>query len=332
MHLTVATRQFKLKKPFTISRGTRTHVSVVEVRLEGEDGQVGRGEAVPYARYGETLEDVTAAIQAMGPALAGGLDREALQTAMPAGAARNALDLAFWDIEAKRARLRVWELPAWKALGGPWAKAVTSVYTLSIDTPEAMRLAAADVAERPVLKVKLQGDEHDPARIRAVRAGAPAARLVVDANEGWSPEGYAAATAAMAEAGVELIEQPIHADADAALAGLERPVPLCADESCHTRATLGDLAGRYDMVNIKLDKTGGLTEALALRQAAASAGFRVMVGSMMSSSLGIAPAVALAAGVDLVDLDPPMLLAEDRTPALSLSGSTVYPPLAALWG
>ncbi|MEO1470950.1 MAG: N-acetyl-D-Glu racemase DgcA [Pseudomonadota bacterium] len=331
LKLAIDHRRFALREAFTISRGTRTHVDCVEVRLS--DGtHTGLGECVPYKRYGESIESVTGQLLAQALPLADGLDRVALQAAMPAGAARNALDLAFWDLEAKRAQLRVWELPAWKALGGRWPRAVTSVYTLSIGEPDAMRAAAARAAERPVLKVKLAGDAIDVARIQAVHAGAPNARLVVDANEGWTAEGYAAAADAMAEAGVEVIEQPIHADHDAALKGLPRPVALCADESCHTRATLDALEGRYDMVNIKLDKTGGLTEALALRAEAERRGFRVMVGCMMSSSLGCAPAVALAAQADLVDLDPPMLLAEDREPPLPVEGSLVRPPQAALWG
>ncbi|MEM6974452.1 MAG: N-acetyl-D-Glu racemase DgcA [Pseudomonadota bacterium] len=331
LEISVETCSFALREAFVISRGSRTAVETVEVRIS--DGKAsGRGESVPYKRYGESVASVVAALQAMAPALKDGLDREALQTAMPAGAARNALDLAFWDYEAKKAGLRVWELPAYQALAGPWPAPVVSAYTLSIAAPEVMHDAAAKAAARPVLKVKLAGDEADVARIEAVRAGAPDARLIVDANEGWSPEGYAAAADAMAAAGVDLIEQPIHADRDAALDGMDRPVRLCADESCHTRATLDALEGRYDVVNIKLDKTGGLTEALAMRAEAEKRGFGVMVGCMMSSSLGVAPAVSLSVGAGMVDLDPPMLLGEDRTPALTVEGSLVRPPLAALWG
>ncbi|MEM9781948.1 MAG: N-acetyl-D-Glu racemase DgcA [Pseudomonadota bacterium] len=331
MQLSVDQRRFALREAFVISRGARTVVETVEVRLA--DGDVtGRGECVPYTRYGESVQQVIGDLLKLAPALASGLDREALQEALPPGAARNALDLAFWDLEAKQAGLRVWELPAYKALEGPWPEPVVSAYTLSIGTPEAMRDAAAIQADRPVLKVKLAGDATDIARIQAVREGAPDARLVVDANEGWSPEGYAAAADAMAAAGVEMIEQPIHADRHEALRGMARPVKLCADESCHARATLDALEGLYDVVNIKLDKAGGLTEALALRREALARGFDVMVGCMMASSLGIAPAVSLAVGASVIDLDPPMLLGEDRTPALTVEGSLVRPPLAALWG
>ncbi|MEM6358115.1 MAG: N-acetyl-D-Glu racemase DgcA, partial [Pseudomonadota bacterium] len=293
--LTVETRRFALREAFVISRGSRTHVETVEVHLS--DGvHVGRGECVPYKRYGETVEGVVAEIRTQTQAIARGLDREGLQSALPAGAARNALDLAFWDLAAKRAEIRVWELPAYRALGGAPPVPVVSAFTLSIGEPEAMREAAHRNAHRPILKVKLAGEAADIERMQAVRDGAPDARLVVDANEGWSAEGYGASAQAMADLGVEMIEQPIHADDDDALAALPRPVALCADEACHDRATLDRLAGKYDVVNIKLDKTGGLTEALALRAEARARGFEVMIGCMMSSSLGIAPAVLLGDG------------------------------------
>ncbi|MEL6337837.1 MAG: N-acetyl-D-Glu racemase DgcA [Pseudomonadota bacterium] len=329
--LTVVTRRFALREAFVISRGARTHVETVEVTLTA-NGQTGRGECVPYKRYGETAEGVMAAIEGQATALAGGLDREGLQAVLPAGAARNALDLAFWDLEAKCAGLRVWDLPAYAALGGTVPGPVASAYTLSIGTPEAMREAATKHAHRPILKVKLAGEDLDIERMQAVRAGAPEARLVVDANEGWSAEGYGAAADAMAAVGVEFIEQPIHADHDAALTDLPRPVPLVADEACHDRATLNDLAGKYDVVNIKLDKAGGLTEALALKVAARAQGFGIMIGCMMSSSLGVAPAVLLGDGAALVDLDPPMLLGEDRDPPLGMEGASVLPPDRELWG
>ncbi|MEM6680339.1 MAG: N-acetyl-D-Glu racemase DgcA, partial [Pseudomonadota bacterium] len=314
MHLEVETKRFPLREAFTISRGSRTEVTVVEARLI--DGDVmGRGECVPYKRYGESPESVTAQIEAQADALVEGLDREGLQT-MAAGAARNALDLAFWDLEAKRAGCRVWDLPAYAALGGQAPEPVVSVYTLSIDTPAAMETAAAKQAMRPVLKVKLGAGPEDMDRIRAVRAGAPAARLVIDANEGWSPADYEAAVPVLQELGVVLIEQPVPESEDAGLAGIAHPVPLCADESCHTREGLAALKGRYEVINIKLDKTGGLTEALRLRAAAEAMGFGIMVGCMMSSSLGVAPAVLVAGGVQLADLDPPMLLGADRAPPL----------------
>ncbi|MEO0957046.1 MAG: N-acetyl-D-Glu racemase DgcA [Pseudomonadota bacterium] len=329
--LAVETRRFALRETFTISRGSRTHVTVVEARLT-VDGMTGRGECVPYPRYDETPEGVTAAIEAMRGALDTGLDREALQEAMPAGAARNALDLAFWDLEAKRAGKRVWDLPAYTALGGQPPAPVPSCYTLSIDTPDNMRAAAAKNAARPLLKIKLGAGPEDMDRMAAVREGAPDARLVIDANEGWSTTDYEAHVPALQSLGVEVIEQPVHENDDAALAGIAHPVPLCADESCHTRASLDRLEGRYEIVNIKLDKTGGLTEALALKAEAEKRGFGVMVGCMMSSSLGVAPAVLVAGGARIADLDPPMLLGEDRDPALAVEASTVAPPAPALWG
>jgi len=331
IRLVVAVRRFALREAFVISRGSRTEVTVVEALLD--DGRHrGLGECVPYARYGESVRGVVAALERMGDAVARGLDREALQDALPPGAARNALDCAFWDLAAKRASARVWELPAWHALGGPAPAPVTTAYTLSIGTPSAMREAATLNAHRPILKVKLAGDAADVPRVEAVRAGAPASRLVVAANEGWSAAGYAEAAEALAALGVELVEQPLPAEDDAALDGLPRPVALCADESCHDRATLDALAGRYDAVNIKLDKTGGLTEALALRAEAERRGFAVMIGCMMGSSLGCAPAALLGAGATLVDLDPPLLLAEDRAPALPVEGAAIHPPDPALWG
>ncbi|MEM7498851.1 MAG: N-acetyl-D-Glu racemase DgcA [Pseudomonadota bacterium] len=329
--LAVETRRFALRETFTISRGSRTHVTVVEVRLT-DGGVTGRGECVPYPRYDETPEGVTATIEAMRDALDGGLDRDALQEAMPAGAARNALDLAFWDLEARKAGTRVWELPAYAALGGRQPAPVPSCYTLSIDTPDRMRDAAARQSTRPLLKVKLGAGPEDMTRIAAVRDGAPDARLVIDANEGWSIADYEAHVPMLQTLGVELIEQPVHEKDDAALVGIAHPVPLCADESCHTRASLDRLSGRYEIVNIKLDKTGGLTEALALRKEAEDRGFGVMVGCMMSSSLGVAPAVLVAGGAKIADLDPPMLLGEDREPPLAVEGSSVSPPEPALWG
>ncbi|MEO1530562.1 MAG: N-acetyl-D-Glu racemase DgcA [Pseudomonadota bacterium] len=329
--LAVETRRFALRETFTISRGSRTHVTVVEARLT-VDGVTGRGECVPYPRYDETPEGVTANIEAMRVALEGGLDREALQEAMPAGAARNALDLAFWDLEAKQTGQRVWELPAYAALGGAAPGPVPSCYTLSIDTPEKMRAAAEKNADRPLLKIKLGAGPEDMDRMAAVRAGAPNTRLVIDANEGWSTADYEAHVPTLQSLGVELIEQPVHENDDAALAGIAHPVPLCADESCHTRASLDRLQGRYEIINIKLDKTGGLTEALALRAEAQKRGFGVMVGCMMSSSLGVAPAVLVAGGVQIADLDPPMLLGEDRDPPLGVDASAVSPPEPELWG
>ena len=324
--LTVRRESFPTRGSFTISRGSRTAVEVVLVELQA-GGCRGRGECVPYARYGETVEGVMAAIESLrGELEAGRLDRQALQQALPAGAARNALDCAFWDLEAKQAGKRVWELAGLPAPGP-----LTTAYTLSLDTPDKMGAAAAANAERPLLKLKLAGPE-DLARVEAVRAGAPKAKLVVDANEGWDADSYAEIAPELARLGVALVEQPLPAGADAALADLPRPVPLCADESCHDRSSLPQLRGRYDMVNVKLDKTGGLTEALALVAEAEAAGFQVMVGCMLATSLAMAPATLPAQRAQVVDLDGPLLLAEDRDPPLEIDGSLVQPPATALWG
>ena len=290
--------RFAIDGTFTIARGSRTVAEVLTVHLEAEDGRGGtvrgRGECMPYARYGESLDSVGTTIESLRGALADGLDRDALQDALPAGAARNAIDCALWDLEAKRRGVPVWQLAG---LDAP--APVTTAYTLSLDVPAAMEEAAAAAAARPLLKIKLGGEgATDLARLEAVRRGAPAARLVVDANEGWSAADYAALSAPMLALGVALVEQPLPADDDRALGALERPLPVCADESCHDRATLAALAGRYDLVNIKLDKTGGLTEALATRAAARAAGFGIMVGCMVCSSLAMAPAGSGSAPVD----------------------------------
>ena len=306
--LNVTQDRFPLAEVFTISRGSRTEAQVLTVRVT-RAGVTGRGECVPYARYGETLDSVAAQI-----------------AALPAGAARNAVDCALWDLEAKRAGRRVWEI-AGLAAPGP----LVTAYTLSLDAPEAMRAKAAANAHRPLLKIKL-GTPEDMPRLEAVRAGAPDARLIVDANEGWTAEVYADLAPHLLRLGVEMVEQPLPAGADDALGDMARPLPVCADEACHDRASLPALAGKYDMVNIKLDKTGGLTEALALRDAARAAGYRVMVGCMVGSSLAMAPAVIAAQGAEVVDLDGPLLLAEDREAPLVYDAEGVHPPEAALWG
>jgi L-alanine-DL-glutamate epimerase-like enolase superfamily enzyme len=277
---------------------------------------------VPYARYGETVESVIEQIESVDP----GGSREALQRALPPGAARNALDCALWDIEAKRAGRPVWAR-AGLAAPGPELTA----YTLSLEAPEAMRAQAALHAHRPLLKIKL-GGEGDLARLEAVRAGAPAARIIVDANEGWTAEVYAALAPELLRLGVGMVEQPLPAGEDAALAEMARPLPVCADESCHDRASLPALAGRYDLVNIKLDKAGGLTEALALRDAARVAGLGVMVGCMVGTSLAMAPAVLVAQGAAVTDLDGPLLLARDRAPGLRYDERGVHPAAPELWG
>ncbi len=323
--LSVTRDTFAMDGTFTISRGSRTEAQVVTVALQSE-GVHAWGECVPYARYGESLDSVCDQITSMAPQLADGLDRMALQQALPAGAARNALDCALWDLEAKLSGKPVWQLA-----GLTEPASVITAYTLSLDAPEKMRKAAKDHASRPVLKIKL-GGQGDMDRLRAVRDGAPNSRLIVDANEGWSAEDYDLLAPVMLELGVALVEQPLAADADTALAGRERPLAVCADESCHDRASLSEVSGKYDVVNIKLDKTGGLTEALALKNAAQEQGFRIMVGCMVGTSLAMAPALLVAQDVEFVDLDGPLLLAEDRQTPMQFEGSQMYPASAMLWG
>ena len=323
--LEVARERWPLRAAFTISRGSKTASEVVVARVyEGE--REGRGECLPYSRYGETAEGVAAAIESLESAVRGGLGRAELQETLPAGAARNALDCALWDLECKAKGMRAWELA-----GLPAPDPLTTAYTLSLDSPEAMRAAAAGNADRPLLKLKL-GGSGDLDRVAAVRDGAPDARIIVDANEGWTAEDYEALAPQLERLGVAMIEQPLPAGKDEALLRLERPVPVCADESCHDRATLQALAGRYDVVNIKLDKTGGLTEALALREAARSRGFEIMMGCMIATSLSMAPALLVANGAAFVDLDGPLLLAEDRPHGLRYDGALVHLPERDLWG
>ncbi|MCC0079063.1 MAG: dipeptide epimerase [Rhodobacter sp.] len=317
----VTAESFRLAEVFTISRGSRTEAKVLTVRVE-RDGLVGWGECVPYARYGESLDSVTAQIEGLPVAIG----RDGLQAALPPGAARNAVDCALWDLEAKRAGRRVWEMAG---LAAPVP--MVTCFTLSLDTPENMRAAAAKHAHRPVLKIKL-GTPDDMTRLEAVRAGAPAAAIVVDANEGWTAEVYSDLAPHLVRLGVQMVEQPLPAGQDDLLAEIARPLPVCADESCHDRSSLAGLKGKYDMVNIKLDKTGGLTEALALRDAARAEGYRVMVGCMVGTSLAMAPAVLVAQGAEVVDLDGPLLLAEDRATPLAYDATGVHPSEVALWG
>jgi L-Ala-D/L-Glu epimerase len=323
--LTVRHESWQLAKPFAISRGTKTHADVVVAEIV-QGAARGRGEAVPYPRYGETVDGVLAAVDAMAAAVAGGIEPEALLDAMPPGAARNAIDGALWELRAKTEGKTVWRLAGIEA-----PRPLTTAYTLGLDTPAAMARAAAENAYRPLLKLKL-GGEDDLERVAAVRAAAPGVQLIVDANEAWTIEHYQRLAPTLRQARVALVEQPLPADADEALGAIERPVPVCADESCHTTADLDRLAGRYDVVNVKLDKAGGLTEGLRLVRAARERGFGVMVGCMVGTSLGIAPALVLAQEADYVDLDGPLLLARDRQPGLRYDGSTVYPPEPALWG
>lgn len=321
MQIDVTRDVFRLAQVFTISRGSRTETQVLTVSL-GDGTHVGRGECVPYARYGETLDSVEAQIRSL-PA---DLDRAALQDLLPAGAARNAVDCALWDLAAKGAGKRVWDLAGLPAPGPE-----ITAYTLSLDTPQAMQAQAAKNAFRPLLKIKL-GTPDDMPRLEAVRAGAPRSTIIVDANEGWDAATYADLAPHLVRLGVALVEQPLPAGSDEALIGMDRPVPVCADESCHDRASLPGLRGKYDVVNIKLDKTGGLTEALALRDAALAQGYRVMVGCMVGSSLAMAPATLVAQGAMITDLDGPLLLAQDRETPLQFDAAGVHPPRAALWG
>jgi L-alanine-DL-glutamate epimerase-like enolase superfamily enzyme len=324
--LTVRHESWPIAGTFTISRGSKTSAEVVVVTLE-EDGAVGRGECVPYARYGETLDGVMAALEAARPRIEAGLGRDGVGGVLQPRAARNALDCALWDLEAKRSGRPIWAL-----LGLDEPQPLVTAYTLSLDTAEAMRAAAEKAAHRPLLKVKLGRGEEDIERLRAIRAGAPESRLIVDANEGWKPEALPALLDACAELGVVMVEQPLPAGNDGALRGLRRAVPVCADESAHDRHGLGELLGKYDAINIKLDKTGGLTEALALASAARAEGLQLMVGCMVATSLSMAPAMLVARDATVVDLDGPLLLAKDREPGIRFEGSRMFWPPRELWG
>ncbi len=323
--LSVSIERFPLKVPFVISRGAKTDAVVVAVTLT--DGHaVGRGECTPYARYGETPESVEAAIENLGRISSLLANRALLVNALPAGAARNAVDCALWDLEAKTSGVPVHARAGVEAVDG-----VETCFTLSLDTPEAMACAAASARAHRLLKLKL-GGAGDVERMAAVRRARPDARLVADANEAWSEDMVAPFLAAAAELGFELIEQPLPADCDAMLGEIARPVAVCADESAHTSGDIARLAGRYDAVNIKLDKAGGLSEALAMRDVARAACLKVMVGSMVATSLAVAPAFVVAQGVDWVDLDGPLLLACDREPSVRFENGLLYPPPPQLWG
>ncbi len=320
--ITATPETFRLAEVFTISRGSRSEAQVVTVHIS-RDGITGRGESVPYARYGESIASVVAQIEGL-PA---GIDRKSLQDALPAGAARNAVDCAMWDWEAKSTGRPVWDLAGLATA----PRAEITAYTLSLDTPGRMEAAAARHQSRPLLKIKL-GTPDDMPRLEAVRRGAPRARIIVDANEGWTVDSYSDLAPHLIRLGVEMVEQPLPAGADDLLAEIARALPVCADESAHDRASLPDLVGKYDMVNIKLDKTGGLTEALALRDAAVAEGYGIMVGCMVGSSLAMAPALLVAQGAAITDLDGPLLLAEDRDDALTFDADGVHPARPELWG
>lgn len=319
--ITATADVFPLRNPFAISRGSKTEARVVTCTVS-RGGHVGRGEGVPYPRYGETVEAALELITAQPP----GVTRQALNRTMAPGAARNALDCALWDLEAKTVGL-----PVWRLAGLTEPKPVEIAFTISLDTPERMRAAAAAQAHRAVLKVKL-GTPDDMPRLEAVRAGAPGVRLIVDANEGWTPEVYTDLAPHLLRLGVEMVEQPLPQGADDMLAEIARPLPVCADESAHDAASLSELVGKYDVVNLKLDKTGGLTEALRAREEARRLGFRVMVGCMVSSSLAMAPAVLVAQGADWSDLDGPADMAQDRAHPVRYDDRCIHPAVPELWG
>jgi L-alanine-DL-glutamate epimerase-like enolase superfamily enzyme len=323
--LLVRSERFAIGGGFTISRGTRTHAEVIVCTVEA-DGRRGRGECVPYRRYGETVESVTDEIEKLRPAIEAGMDRQGLQRALHPGAARNALDCALWDLEAK-----LTGVPCWQAAGLPAPTPCLTAYTLSLGTPEAMAAQARANASRPLLKVKI-GGQGDEERIRAVVEAAPDSRLILDANEGWQESELEANLAMAGDLGVALVEQPLPAGNDALLARIHRPVPVCADESVHVCDDVDALRDRYDAVNIKLDKTGGLTEALLLHRRARELGLGVMIGCMVGTSLAMAPALLLAGDADFVDLDGPLLLEADRVPGLAYAGSLVSPSPPELWG
>lgn len=326
--LGVAAERFAIAGSFTIARGSRTEAVVVVASIE-EKGVTGRGECVPYGRYGESVESVTNAIESVRVAVERGVTRHELLDLLPAGAARNAVDCALWDLEAK-----LTGAPAHVLAGLDRIRATTTAFTISLGAADEMARQAAEAldAGRPILKIKLGAPDGDIQRIRAVRAAAPDATLLIDANEGWRPGDLDRLFAACAEADVALIEQPLPADADTLLARIARPVPLCADESMHTRTGLAELRQRYDAVNVKLDKTGGLTEALAVAEEATRLGFGIMVGCMVGTSLAMAPAMLLTPGARFVDLDGPLLLAQDRAHGLDYDGAVVHPARRDLWG
>ena len=325
MRLTIADERWPIAGSFTISRGSKTEAHVVTVTLE-DGGHAGHGECVPYPRYEETVPQVTAALEASRSRIEAWIAHDDIPSLLAPHAARNALDCALWDLAAKQAAKPVWQLA-----GLPEPKPAVTAYTLSLDTPEAMGEAAAKAAERPLLKLKL-GREGDGKRLKLIRRNAPNSRLIVDANEGWSPDNLAAMLAACADVGVELVEQPLPAGNDEALRGLRRAVTVCADESAHGLATLDELVGKYDAINIKLDKTGGLTPAIALARAAQERDLGIMVGCMLATSLAMAPAFLLAPYAEVIDLDGPLLLKQDRVPAITFDGSLMQPPPPELWG
>lgn len=323
--LTLQHRSHPLHSPFRISRGVRYAAEVVTAELT-QDGHSGRGEAVPYARYGESVDSVLAQMEAQRDALSAGMGRDELQARLPAGAARNALDCALWDLESKLSGI-----PVWMQLARAPRTPVVTALTVSIDTPEAMHAAAARMADARLVKIKVDAD-NPAARIEAVRSAVPDARLIVDPNESWTRDLLQDVLPALQRARVDLIEQPLPAAASDELLGFASPIPVCADEACHTTADLPQLTGRYQAINIKLDKTGGLTEAWRLLRAARAGGFRIMVGCMVGSSLGIAPALEIAREAEFADLDGPLWLANDHAGGVKLVDGLLAPPSSGFWG
>jgi L-alanine-DL-glutamate epimerase-like enolase superfamily enzyme len=324
MNVNLYKKSWPIRGSFTISRGSKTQAETIIVEIE-HNGVLGRGECVPYARYGESIESVVKQIEWVLPEIKSGINRAQLQPLLPSGAARNAIDCAMWDLECKLSLQTIWQLTHVQP-----GELITA-YTLSLDKPEKMQQAAFANAERPLLKLKLGGPE-DLERVKAVRHGAPNATIILDANEAWTPEIYQQLIPELEKLGVAMIEQPFPANADEALEYLERPIPICADESCHDRASLPHVIGRYDMINIKTDKTGGLTEALALKAEAETVGLKVMIGCMLSSSLSMAPAFVAAQGADVVDLDGPLLLAKDIENGFEFAQNAMLPFSTKLWG
>jgi L-alanine-DL-glutamate epimerase-like enolase superfamily enzyme len=323
--LKVSVESWPLARPFAISRGVKTAADVVVVEVI-EGGARGWAECVPYPRYDETTESVVAEIEAVRRAVEGDIQPATLQDLMPAGAARNAVDCALWDLRAKEAHASVAEMCGLGSL-----KPEITAETIGIGTPDEMGARAAELAHAPLLKIKMDATDIEK-RLDAIRAGAPNARLIVDPNEGWTADIVADKGRYLAGIGVEMLEQPVPAGDDDGLADIRSPVALCADEALHTAADLEGLRGKYDMVNIKLDKTGGLTEALVVRERALGLGFEIMVGCMVGTSLAMAPAVLVAQGAKIVDLDGPLLLKDDRKPGLDFTDGMIHPPEPALWG
>ncbi|MCY9876466.1 dipeptide epimerase [Vibrio natriegens] len=324
MKVSLETKNWPILGSFTISRGSKTHAETIIVEIEHQ-GLKGRGECVPYGRYGESIQNVLAEIESIIPDIEAGISREELQPLLPSGAARNAVDCALWDLECKTANQSIWEKI------GLAAGELTTAYTLSLDTPENMEKKAIEHSHRPLLKLKLGGAE-DLERVQAVRRGAPNSAIILDANEAWTLDTYNQLIPELLKLDVSMIEQPFHADDDHILDDLERPIAICADESCHDRMSLPKIIGRYDMINIKLDKTGGLTEALALKEQAQAAGLRIMVGCMVASSLSMAPAFVVAQGAEVVDLDGPLLLSEDIEHGFEFENNSMLPFDRKLWG